>query len=68
MSRYLHGPLCEPTCKAEAVTSPLERDRPPAIKCPHCGAEAGQACMTLTRRQHYLAFFGRSHPSRFDAA
>lgn len=59
-----HGRDCTPRCAQEAVSSPLDRERPPQLPCPFCQAPAGVACRTLTG--HPLTVFGRFHPSRLQ--
>lgn len=63
-----HGRLCTPRCRELAVPSPLVRERPPAVACPWCGAAPGIACHLVADRRRPLRVFGRSHPSRLEAA
>lgn len=65
----VHGKLCTPRCKELAAPSRLTRpNRPPAVECPHCGADAGSACLTVARHRHRLTTAGPFHPSRLEAA
>lgn len=63
---------CTPTCRDVAVPSPYDRDRPPPVACPWCGAAPGVACEVRSsrgRRGHApLRTFGRFHPSRLEVA
>lgn len=65
-----HGRDCTPLCKELAARSPLVRDRPPAVRCPWCGAEPGVACHVALRggRRMPLRVAGRAHPSRLEVA
>jgi hypothetical protein len=61
---------CKPLCRELAVPSPLGRDTPPAVRCPHCGAASGVACFVpgrwTRRHQRPLVRFGRFHPCRLE--
>lgn len=59
---------CTPRCAEAAIPSPLKRDRPPSVPCPHCGAVAGMACHVPARSRVRLTKFGRFHPSRLEVA
>lgn len=62
-----HSRFCDATCTERTVTSPLERDRPPAVACPWCGAPPLMAC-TIPGRRLPLTVAGRFHPSRLEVA
>jgi hypothetical protein len=75
----LHDRLCTAECLYLAMPSPYDRDRPPAIACPHCAAPPGVACYVTTRArrrhgdiwgmpiQHRLTGQSRFHASRLEA-
>lgn len=65
-----HGRECTPVCRELAVPSPLGRETPPLVACPHCGVPAGVACLAVrsSRYRTPLARFGRFHPSRLKVA
>ena len=64
-----HGRKCKPICRELATPSPIDRERPPAIPCTHCGAEAGIACtLAGPGNKRPLKVYGRFHPSRLEVA
>ena len=61
--------ICGQACRDGRVPSPLDRDRPPLVPCENCGAQPGVACSARGPvRGRLLTRFGRSHPSRLEAA
>lgn len=63
-----HGSACTWRCRELSIPSPLDRDRPPFVPCPHCGAAAGVACTVVGPYRKPLSRFGRFHPSRLAVA
>lgn len=64
--------VCVSRCRALAVPSPFDRERPPMKRCDWCGAGPGEACQVVgsrgRRHRAPLRTFGRSHPSRLEEA
>lgn len=64
-----HGNECTPACRDLAVPSPYDRERPPGVACPHCGAAPWVACHIVgPGKVRRLERFGRFHPSRLELA
>lgn len=62
--------VCTSECAYSAVPSPLERERPPDVRCDWCGAPPGVACTWRAPggRVRSLSTYGRFHPSRLHEA